>query len=63
MHIDDHAACADIAAFHFLRLTSYTIPCKQIGYGTKSSLTCQDPKVLKKQLQSSTIMLGSEAHD
>jgi hypothetical protein len=34
----------------------------QIGYGTKS-LTCQDPKVLKKHLQSTTIMLGSEAND
>ena len=34
----------------------------QIGYGTKS-LTYQDPKVLKKHLQSTTIMLGSEAND
>jgi hypothetical protein len=36
---------------------------EQVGYGTKSSLTCQDPKVLKKHLQSTTIMLGSEAND
>jgi hypothetical protein len=34
----------------------------QIDYGTKS-LTCQDLKVLKKHLQSTTIMLGSEAND
>jgi hypothetical protein len=45
-----------------LQLHCYIIQCEQIGYGTKS-LTCQDPKVLKKHLQSTTIMLGSEAND
>jgi hypothetical protein len=44
-------------------LTCYMLQCEQIGYGTKSSLTCQDYKVLKKHLQSTTIMLGSEAND
>jgi hypothetical protein len=44
---------------HNFLVTYYNV---QIGYGSKS-LTCQDPKVLKKHLQSTTIMLGSEPND
>jgi hypothetical protein len=59
MRIDKHCVCLHWC-ISCLRVTSYNV--QQIGYGTKS-LTCQDPKVLKKHLQSTTIMLGSEAND
>jgi hypothetical protein len=56
MHTERHVAYGIV--MHFI-VMYYNV---QIGYGTKS-LTCQDPKVLKKHLQSTTIMLGSEAND
>jgi hypothetical protein len=46
-----------------MQLRCYIIQCEQIGCDTKSSLTCQAPTVLKKHLQSTTVMLGSETND
>jgi hypothetical protein len=57
MHTERHIACDLLMRYH-----CYVYYNVQIDYGTKS-LTCQDPKVLKKHLQSTTIMLGSESND